>query len=375
LRWSGRLVVTVSLFAAIALSTGTSWGTLRVLLVADDHPGSPPAAPRGTVAQLRAELETAGFEVLVRTSGATDSAHAMEAAARLANAFAAITVFDTDAGTSADVWVTDRVTGKTLLRRVDVTDESPEANRILAIRAVELLEASLVELDLPRPQPPSPSSPALPPPASEKETGTTASPVLEPSTPPRKPSSAPIEPTGESNGLPPASPSFGLTLGMAALGGPGGLRANVAPIMTLSVRLSEVFSGEVGFVGPVRGSLESEIGSAEVDQELGTVRLRIDPAPIQQRLSAFAAVGLGIYRLGGSGTSSSPYAGAADSAWAAAVTGGVGGRVRVSRGFALALQLDGFFTAPRPAARFAESPVARAPAPGLLGALVGEVRF
>jgi len=48
-----------------------------------------------------------------------------------------------------DVWLIDRVTGKTLSREVVQTGPGADQDRVIAVRVVELLRASLLELQLP----------------------------------------------------------------------------------------------------------------------------------------------------------------------------------------------------------------------------------
>ena len=62
---------------------------------------------------------------------------------------------------SAELWVIDRVTGKTVVRRVNAAAGDPaRAAEILAVRAVELLRASFLELAI------TPDAEAAPRPAT-----------------------------------------------------------------------------------------------------------------------------------------------------------------------------------------------------------------
>jgi hypothetical protein len=55
-----------------------------------------------------------------------------------------------DAGGVVDLWLVDRVTGKTTFRTIGVLDTAdPDAASVAALRVVELLRASLLELQLP----------------------------------------------------------------------------------------------------------------------------------------------------------------------------------------------------------------------------------
>ncbi len=52
-----------------------------------------------------------------------------------------------------EIWIADRVTGKTVLREMADDGGTPDRDAALALRAVELLRASLLEVGLPAPPP------------------------------------------------------------------------------------------------------------------------------------------------------------------------------------------------------------------------------
>lgn len=96
--------------------------------------------------RVAAELRELGFEtVLVDPKGQEASRAALEASARAAGAIAAVRAFPSPRG--VEVWIADRVTGKTLLRELSSADADGE--QALALRTVELLRASLLEVSLP----------------------------------------------------------------------------------------------------------------------------------------------------------------------------------------------------------------------------------
>ena len=66
-------------------------------------------------------------------------------------------------GAFADVWISDHVTGKTVVRRLEV-GAGPNATAVLAIRALELLRASLLEIAAKAP----PSEPPMPAPTTSR---------------------------------------------------------------------------------------------------------------------------------------------------------------------------------------------------------------
>lgn len=109
----------------------------RVVLVAESDQDA-------LAARLAAEIRSIGFEpVVVRPAG--QDREALEAAARRSEAFAAARVLRTTEG--VEVWVVDRVTGKTTIRRVAAGGRAEEA--IVAMRTVELLRGSLLEIRMP----------------------------------------------------------------------------------------------------------------------------------------------------------------------------------------------------------------------------------
>lgn len=96
--------------------------------------------------RVAAELRELGFEAVLQDPlGAPTSRPSLEAAARSAGAAAAVRAVPSEHG--VEVWIADRVTGKTLLREMHEADAGAE--QTLALRTVELLRASLLEVRLP----------------------------------------------------------------------------------------------------------------------------------------------------------------------------------------------------------------------------------
>jgi hypothetical protein len=99
--------------------------------------------------RVAAELQALGFSVRSQTREPRPAELATEA--RRAGAFAAIGIGPTAEGT-VEITVLDRVTGKTLRREVlgrSLTD--PTTRELVALRASELLRASLMEIEAPHP--------------------------------------------------------------------------------------------------------------------------------------------------------------------------------------------------------------------------------
>ncbi|WP_437945550.1 hypothetical protein WME98_32195 [Sorangium sp. So ce296] len=96
--------------------------------------------------RLSAELELQSFEVIALGSAARPpGAEELERKAQESEAFAAVALSRDGSGTAAEVCIVDRVTGKTTTRRL-LIDPSSDGPMLLAVRAVDLLRASLLEL-------------------------------------------------------------------------------------------------------------------------------------------------------------------------------------------------------------------------------------
>jgi hypothetical protein len=158
LLWLLSLLVLLVTWSARAepRSSGT------ILLVVDER-----AVALAT--RVAAELEALGFSVESQTREPKPAELASEA--RRAGAFAAIGIGPTAQG-SVEITVLDRVTGKTLRRELlgrSLSD--PTTRELTALRASELLRASLMEIEAPHPpRGDLPATPAVTRVASAPET-------------------------------------------------------------------------------------------------------------------------------------------------------------------------------------------------------------
>jgi hypothetical protein len=116
----------------------------RVLLARSNGPRE-----AGVFRRLEAELRLAGFEIVQHDVSGTVARSVLDTLAQQQKAFAAVAL--TEAGRSIDVWIEDRLTGKTLIRTLVAADDA-----VIATRAAELLQASFVELTLRLPSQPVP---------------------------------------------------------------------------------------------------------------------------------------------------------------------------------------------------------------------------
>ena len=147
-RGNGRRVGRRLLAGVLVLSACFIVSTLRaaepqtIVLVSD-------RADAAVTSLLREELVNLGLNVLVVDRGDHELAPGeLIESARQNHAFAAFRVLIGEG--KMEVWLADRITGKVLLREVLRTQSQPsDANQTAVVaRAVELLRASLLELDV-----------------------------------------------------------------------------------------------------------------------------------------------------------------------------------------------------------------------------------
>lgn len=300
--------------------------------------------------RLRAELVAAGFEVSDAAAAVgSDPRGAVEQAAREAGAFAAVIVSPAAGGTTADIWVTDRVTGKTSVRTVEVRGTTAAAD--LAVRAVDLLKASLLEAT---------SSDGRAKPAAPADVERWMKPAA-----PGVASSSPAPP------LPPprSRPFFeGLVLeaGGGMLHAPGGIGPAGCPALRLSFGWPAGIGVRLGVVGPAVGAaLESPLGTATVRQELASLEV-FYAFDLRSSFIPVVSLGAGLYHLDATGAPLPPYTAASDEVWSGLFGVGAGGVYRLTDRVALTMDVRGLMTAPRPVVALAGQELGSAGRPSIL---------
>ncbi len=296
--------------------------------------------------RVRAELLDAGFEVVEVDRPPGDPRSEVEDTAPDASSFATIAMNRAANGAFADVWISDHVTGKTVVRRIEVGSD-PNATNVLAIRALELLRASLLELAAKGP----PSEPPMSAPNDVIQ-------WIAPSLPP----------------APPGPLLQGSALGVSALAlhGLSGIGLAAGPTVSFSHGLGPWFA-RVTLAGPLLGPGPSTAaGSATIRQELAALSLgwASDPKP----LGACAWIGAGGFDLHANGSAAPPYRGISAGVVSFLGTAGIGGLARIGPRVALSADLMAIFLDPEPVVVIAGRDVGGAGIPSVgasLGVLVG----
>ncbi len=245
---------------------------VRVVQMGDADP-----AVRQAMTRLEAELLAAGFAVDLDETPATAPRPEVESGG--SPSFVSIAILRSGSKVEADVQVVDTISGKTLIGRVDV-EPSPSAARTLAIRAVELLRASLLELGLrPREELEAPPQP--------KTARIDVARSLETTAAPRHAMAGWSVYLGAATSL---TTGFGPTIGPS-----GRVSRSVAPGWLVGIR----------WVGPTFGpELRSPVASADVRQAITMAEIRF--AYGIARLAPLLALGLGAADTSATGHAAPP---------------------------------------------------------------------
>lgn len=280
-----------------------------------------------TIVRLHGELSTLGLHVVEVRLGPNEGASSLDDAARRANAFAAVRVVP--AGNGIEVWVADRVTGKTLLREI-VVGPGDAADDVAAIQAVELLRASLAELGLSPKQhgdvPPSPAVERI----------------------------APVTPDTRRN-----EHHLSIQVGPAMVVSPGGFGVAGNGFIGVRFRANRTLGVDAWTLLPILSArTEQPEGSATLSPFLGGLDAALWFIEPGKHWQLSMAGGIGVVRLGIEGQAAPPRAGKSDPLVLAlpfariSLSGALSAR--------LALGLEGFVgvAMPEPVVRFDGRPVA-----------------
>ena len=327
---------------------GAPAGPPKVILL---RPPAVPATVSEALVRLRGELMVEGFdaEVVERALGPDTRASLERVAPTMAATALVAVVAGTDPG-SAELWVVDRVTGKTVVRRVraDPTAAARIAE-VLAVRAVELLRASFLELAISsRPVPEAVDAPV---PTTPAVTRFATEPLEEPDW------RWAVEAGGGAIGAVTASGA--------------GVGTEFIPVGRIEHAFGPRLCARVSFAGlgtQARVATPSG-GYADLSESVllaeGLVRFRRG-----RRLEPIASIGVGTLRLSAEGHESTPYQAESGSRWAAAADVGVGFRVPLRpRRFELGVEAHAILAQPYPVVRFFDTEIARAGRPSLLGSV------
>ena len=336
----GRLSLTLVLLAGLLCATPAFAATVVLVSSANPAPGMSEALVR-----IHGELMSAGFEVEVAPGavvGGSDgeSRSWLESLAARRGADAVVAVMGDKSPDSVEVWVIDKVTGKSVVRRVPFRPLSAKGPETLAIQAVELLRASFLEIGL-----------------SSTAHGSEAR-----ATPP-----ATVVRFVEKERKEGRPERGGVEVGGIVSMGVGGVGAAITPVVRFAWAARPWFVVHVTAAGlGTRPSVASAAGSAQVAQEFAVLgasyRFGAD-----QRLRPFVALAAGALHTAVEGRADWPLLqGQRVEQWSFLLDGAVGVDVPLRDRFYLSLAVHAQMAEPYPAIRFADAVVATSARPNLL---------
>jgi hypothetical protein len=333
-RFSGLLA-----FCQIVLWAGFAFaGSGRVAVVAK---ASDKSALAAALLRIQGELVAEGFEVVIEKPTAPETGEGLAAVAERADALAAIGLsYDADTR-EVELTVVDRLTHKTLVRRAPLgVDEGSDAE-VLAVRAVDLLRASLLELL-------APPRAALPPPApalrkQQQQARTFARRAL------------PSEPRHETS----------VELGAGLLMNPSGIGPAILPLARVERRLSERLALRLDLAGlGSKPLIEDSHASARVSQEFAELCLLVGLWSTRT-LRLDAALAAGALHTSAEGKADLPYRAQKSSLWSAIFDAGLGLDVALSSRLGLRFESHALIAEPYPVVRFGQQEYAHGGVPSL----------
>ena len=378
MRSSAAAALSISVLATVASVLGGSAaraGSQAPTVVVLRGPTSDEATSEAAV-RVEGELTAAGFRVKILSLAGGDMEGDLESAGREFSPVAAFAIFarSSDGGgrSIAEIWVTDRVRQKTVIQRAQLGHGNQNReSEILAVRAVELLKANLLEFWAPAgasasapPAPPATSASSPPPSPAESA-------APEPEARPPAPAPHGDGPPAVAEQQAPATPrnpfasGLGIGLGAGMTESFGAVREAWAPMAFVSYGLSgglgvrATFSG----LGPSL-ALEAPAGSARIGQQLATLEIVDAPWP-RARVVPYVCAGAGGLHVRVEGTGNGAYRGYSSDAWSVAASAGVGAGVPLFPQLSFVAQARGVMAWPPTSVEIASAEVGRIGSPSL----------
>jgi len=316
------------------------------------------ASPRARrcLTRVREELAAGGFDVTVSEFGAGGEALWMvDAPGPRDGSIATIALIGNLDDGPAELWIVDGVPwGRAVVRRLLVpTGATTHDDEVLAIRALEFLRASALELARGAPGSPAPSTSANPPAPSSPAVTVAAQ------------AAAPVAPAGADAERGPVS----FELGLAVLESSRALGPAFLPVARVRAEWLSLLETRVTLAGfGTQPRVTGPEGKAQVGQVVGLFELR---AAFRHGRAVRPSIGAGAGALWVSvdGEGNPPYEGLRAERWAALLDVGAGLTARLGGRLLAALELHGQLATPYPTLRFSGEEVARIARPAVFASL------
>jgi hypothetical protein len=308
--------VVKNLWSATILSTVLAWsGTVSAATVVIVRPSSPSARVTEALTFLHGELSSVGLEdrmierLAPGTPTGTDMRPWLEQLAREQDAIAVVDIVGDDRVVAVDVWVL-KSPGRFEVTRVAVDPDTVNSSVRLAIRALEALHASLLEVDFA---------------ARNRRAKHTAKPH------------AALPPRSEPSQLTSDRERFGLEVGAASLMSPGGVGPAVLPVGRLNwaVRSWLVLQATLAGLG-TRPSVTTTVGTARVAREYAVLGGSCCLEPNHRWWPVFS-IAAGVLHTSAEGQNGIGMDRHAVGQWSLLIDAGLGAGIRLYRSYYLTL--------------------------------------
>jgi hypothetical protein len=313
------------------------------------QPTTASAALRRSLARIRDELSADKFHVILAESSAAPGA-IIEKAARDTADGTVLALFG-DPGTGvAELCVVQQAGRRLAVRRATVTVDDPERMpEALSARALELLQATALELAIDSENAGPRQAPAAP--------NRTIEPPAHPAAPPA---------AAEDDAV-------AVDLGLGMLHSIQGPPPAVIPVGRIRLRVSSWLAARVSVAGlGSRPHVDSRYGSATLSQSLALLELA-GGFRSGTRVRVTASVGAGALNVNVAGIGAAPYEGREPQRWSAIFGGGLGVALALGPRAAVATELQALVASPHPVVRFVDTRAATIGYPALLLALTLQV--
>jgi hypothetical protein len=322
-RWLGVALAVATLGAANAASAST------VLLV---RPPKTSSVTSEALIRMHGELASAGFDVSFATAVAgVDGRASLEMLASGPGVDAVVAILGEAAPDAIEVWVVDRVSGRSVVRHTPYRPGGDRDAEVLAIRAIELLRASLLEVDIagvPTARPvPAPAQPA--PPLTETS-------------------------------------RWGLDVGASVLMSFDGLGPAVLPQLRVGGVLASWCVAQATLAGlGTRARLGAGEGTGEVAQEFGLAGLSLR-WPSRRGMRPVVTVAAGALHVSAEGRAGWPYVGQTATRWSFLADAGAGMHLLLGARYEMAIEAHVQLAEPYPVFRVVGGEAATAGRPSFL---------
>jgi hypothetical protein len=335
----------------ITLALAAVAAPAQAATVAIVRPANPPPLIVETLVHLHGELTSMGFateivdEPAVPGAGGRPSRAWLEQLGALRSVDAIVALVGDVPPDAVELWGVDKVTGKSVVRRVPYEPRSERAPKTLAIRAIELLRSSFLEIDLAMNERRNEPTAVAPPPAVVR--------FVERERLARRPE------------------RFGVEVGGAAVMSLDGVGPALLPLLRFDWSPRPWFVMQLAVAGlGTRSTVETRTGSAQLAQEylvLGAGYRFL----AGQRLRPFLALAAGALHtsVDGRAVDSPPNQGHHAQQWSLLLDGAVGAHLHLRDRFYLSLAAHAQMAEPYVAVRFVDTIVASAARPNLLATL------